>query len=112
MSALITPAVPPVKVNPTLMELPQYRRDLLQQQGLENPVEELTASLRSRPDLIPHEAVLGGRMGFRGDIHVLNERWVYADFEDGHIGGHALLSYAVRGDGRIVWTLIDSFLEE
>ena len=55
------------------------------------------------------EGVLGGTMGFytEENITVLNDRWVHARFEDGHIGGEMLLLYTFEDDGEIAWTLID-----
>ena len=72
--------------------------------GLADPVADLKADLARHPELIPIEPVLGGTMGFRDPerIWVLNARWVFADFEDGHIGGSMLLEYRVRS-GRITW---------
>ena len=84
------------------------RRDeieVLKGQGLTDPVREIKADLMRHPELIPIPAVLGGQMGFyrEDDIRILDEHWVYAEFEDGHIGGAALLAYRVK-DGHIRWT--------
>ncbi len=55
------------------------------------------------------EGVLGGTMGFytEENITVLNDRWVHAWFEDGHVGGEMLLLYTFEEDGSISWTLLD-----
>jgi hypothetical protein len=54
-------------------------------------------------ELIPFPAVMGGTMFFVPQrIVILNDRWAYAEFEDGHIGGSMLLEYDVD-DGRIRW---------
>ncbi len=73
-------------------------RDDLQSRG-ESLIYELTGL----------EGVLGGTLGFysREDIHVLNDRWVLAWFEDGHIGGELLLKYEIDGDRNVHWTLLD-----
>ncbi len=83
-----------------------------QDRGLENPVEDIRADLALRPDIIPHEGVLGGRMGFYFPerIYVLTDRWVLAYFEDGHRGGRLLLRYDVGESGRISWEVIRSYL--
>lgn len=79
----------------------------LRDRGLADPVADLKADLARHPELIPVKAVLGGTMGFYRPegIRILNDRWVCADFEDGHIGGSMLLEYRVEG-GRIRWRRI------
>lgn len=77
---------------------------LLKARGLANPVEDLRADLRRRTDLIPYEGVMGGRMQFvPSAIAVLSPEWVYARFEDGHVGGSCLLAFDVLPGGEIVW---------
>lgn len=83
----------------------------LQRLGLSEPVPQLRDDLAGQPELISHEPVLGGSMYFVPDgIHVLNDRWVLAIFEDGHIRGQALLRYEVA-HGNITWQMMDSYLE-
>jgi uncharacterized coiled-coil protein SlyX len=74
-------------------------------------ISYLKNDLKQRQDLIPYEGVLGGTMGFydENQIRILNHRWVYAHFEDGHIGGEILLKYNISEDGNIKWEVIDSF---
>ena len=76
----------------------------LKARGLAAPVDSLKADLARHPELIPYPGVLGGNMGFYSptDIHVLDGRWVFARFDDGHVGGDMLLEYTVK-DGRITW---------
>ena len=85
----------------------------LKEKGLADPVKDLRADLKRHPELIPHKGVLGGTMGFRfpDQIHVLSSQWVLAHFEDGHIGGQALLKFAVTDKGLISWKTVDSFLD-
>ena len=79
--------------------------------GLSNPAQRLAEDLAGQPELIPHEPVLGGQMYFVPEgIHVLNDRWVLAVFEDGHIRGQALFEYEVAY-GNITWQLVDSYLD-
>lgn len=93
----------------TLLE-PVERR-ALQRQGLERPEQQLLADLAERPELIPHAGVLGGSMHFvPEESRVLNRRWVWAVFEDGHVRGSMLLEYALE-DGRIDWTPLRSALD-
>lgn len=70
--------------------------------------------LARHPGLIPFGGVLGGRMGFYDTtrIVVLNDEWVFADFEDGHIGGHGIFQFDVRPGGRIVWKRVTAKLDK
>lgn len=77
---------------------------VLKSQGLRDPVREIREDLMRRPDLIPFEGVMGGRMQFvPNGIAVLSPQWVYARFEDGHVGGSCLLAYTVLPSGEISW---------
>jgi hypothetical protein len=84
----------------------------LKKMGLRDPVNDLRRDLHAHPELIPFEGVLGGTMGFVEDrIAVLSRQWVYAEFEDGHIGGSCLLSYEVKSGGGISWNVLSAVLE-
>lgn len=85
---------------------------LSQKLDTDTPLETLRNDLVSKPELIPFEAQLGGEMGFYETerIIVLNEKWVYAPFEDGHIGGYALLGYEIDEKGNIVWEIVEAVL--
>ncbi len=91
-----------------------YRKqeEELKKMGLHNPVEDLRDDLVTDPDLIKTSAVLGGKMGFyfRDGIHILNKRWVFAYFEDGHIAGAMLLRYIIDQQGNIEWEVIDEII--
>jgi heme exporter protein D len=82
-------------------------------QGLSKLEEALAVDLMQHRELIPFKGVMGGTMGFysKNDIHVLTSRWVMAFFEDGHIGGHMLLEYAVSPGGKIQWKVISAYLD-
>lgn len=79
--------------------------------SIQNPISYIRKDLMKRSDLIPLEGVLGGTTGFYDEnrIHVLNYKWVYAHFEDGHIGGEILLEYGISEDGKINWKVIASY---
>ncbi len=81
--------------------------------GWDNPEEKLIEDLIEKPELIPHEPVLGGTMGFynRDDIYLLNDQWVLASFEDGHIGGYILLEFEIGEEQEIDWQVLSSYLE-
>lgn len=82
--------------------------DRLRDRGLKEPIEDLAVDLQRHPELIPYPAVSGGRMGFydRDRIRVLNDSWVYATFDDGHVAGDAILGYDVAPGGRISWRVV------
>ena len=111
----------------TQMRLAQYLRDevprpaavgltnaqiqAMQRRGLARPDVQLRSDLAQQPELIRHEPVLGGSMYFVPEgIHILNDRWVLATFEDGHIRGQMLLEYEVV-HGNVVWQVIESYVE-
>lgn len=80
-------------------------------QGLDGPAEAIGIALLQRPDLIEHEPVPGGRFYFLEDsVRVLSGRYAYAEFEDGHVVGHALIRYEIDEDGGVSLALIDSYL--
>ncbi len=83
----------------------------LQRRGLNRPEDNLRQSLMQQPELIPHEPVLGGSMYFVPDgIFILNDRWVLANFEDGHLRGQTLLEYDVI-NAQPAWDVIDSYVQ-
>ena len=47
-------------------------------------------------------------MGFYDttSIFVLNDRWVYAEFEDGHVGGSGIFEFHVEPGGKIQWKVV------
>ena len=111
----------------TQMQLARYTRDevprpadigltnaqiqAMQRRGIARPELQLRRDLAAQPELIPHDPVLGGQMHFVPEgIHVLNDRWVLATFEDGHIRGRMLLEYDVL-QGNVMWQVIESHLE-
>lgn len=79
----------------------------LKKAGFTNPVEEIKKDLLERPDLIPADAVLGGKMFFYPDqICIINKNWVIAGFEDGHIMGMGLFEYRLK-NGTIEWKVLN-----
>jgi len=84
----------------------------LKREGLTDPVRQLREDLASHRELIPFEGVHGGTMGFYypGSIALLDAQWVFARFEDGHIGGSCLLEYEILPGGEIKWSVIKARL--
>lgn len=70
---------------------------------VEDPNAALKQSLMDRADL------LGGRFRIFSieDIRILNDRWAYATFEDGHFMQAGLFRYARTPDGGYRWTLVE-----
>lgn len=91
----------------------EYFIEEMKRKGLTNPVENIISDLQKHPELIPYEGTLGGTMGFyfKKEIWVLNNKWVFAYFEDGHTGGYLLLEYIVSDEGKISWERIASMMD-
>ncbi len=88
--------------------LDSYQVERLKKLGLKNPVEDLRNDLMGEDAMISGKGIHGGKMGFYMPqaIHVLNDRWVVAYFEDGHIAGALFLKYSIM-DGKISWEVLD-----
>jgi hypothetical protein len=82
-----------------------YEGDLLKEQGIEDPEDFIQHSLRERLDLIPIEAILGGSMIY-GKIQVISDKWILAEFEDGHIYGRAIYSYQLNKENELDFELL------
>lgn len=85
----------------------------LRKRGLQDPVAILIANLQEHRELIPFPGLEGSKMGFYDvdRIRVLSDSWVYAPFEDGHIGGEAILEYEVAPGGAISWRIVKARLD-
>ncbi|HEY9185044.1 MAG TPA: hypothetical protein VIM94_06950 [Salegentibacter sp.] len=70
-----------------------------------NPEEFISEALKSDPELIPEKGVLGGKMQFI-NTEILNERFIWAEFEDGHINGQAIYQYRLSKEGKPQFRLI------
>ena len=88
--------------------LSDYEFRQFEQRGIEDPVSFLRDRLQEQPELIPEEGVLGGTMNFydREAIHVLNDRWVLATYDDGHIMGEILLAYEIDEQHQVDWEVV------
>lgn len=96
---------------PAAVGLTNAQIQAMQRRGIARPELRLRDDLSQQPELIPHEPVHGGNMYFVPEgIHVLNDRWVLATFEDGHIRGQMLLEYEVV-HGNVMWQVVESYLE-
>ena len=79
--------------------------------GFKGGSEEIISDLVKHKELIPYKGVVGGIMNFYDDskIYVLTDQWVFASFNDGHIGGYMLLKYELS-NGKILWKVMNSYL--
>lgn len=74
---------------------------------------ELLSDLENNYELIPFEAILGGKMQYLpSESSVISSKWVLGYFEDGHIFGYSLLQYNIEDKNNIKWKVIDSYLME
>ncbi|SCZ10613.1 hypothetical protein [Alkaliphilus peptidifermentans] len=78
--------------------------------GFESSPIEIVEDLRSKPELIPFDGVLGGTMFFHEEVLILTHNWVFASFEDGHIGGYMILEYSFDEEKDIQWRIIEAEL--
>ena len=81
----------------------------LEQQGI-NDYKIIERDLLSKPELITIDGVLGGTMYFT-EAYLLNEKWIYATFEDGHIMGSALYAYEILSPEEIKWEVIEAITD-
>lgn len=91
--------------------LPEYVLDGLVKHGFKTPLA-LLEDLATHDELLPVEGVLGGSMKWWPEYSVvLNEKYVFGYFEDGHILGYALLKYSFDKDENLKWQVIDTFMD-
>ena len=86
---------------------PKYNGEKFLNMGIENPEKFIVESLVSKPELIPLKAVLGGTMRF-GNIQLLGEKWLIAEYDDGHVYGKSIYEYTIYEKGIIDFKLIVS----
>lgn len=75
--------------------------------GIKTPKKAIEDALREKPELIPLEAVLGGTMRF-GNIEILSDKWVIADYDDGHVTGKSIYRYQLTQNKTFAFELLDS----
>lgn len=91
--------------------LPDYVLEGLVNHGFKTPLA-LLEDLATHDELLPVEGVLGGSMKWWPEYSVvLNEKYVFGYFEDGHILGYALLKYSFDKDDTLKWQLIDTYMD-
>lgn len=85
---------------------PDFNGSHLTRQGITNPEKFVENALRKRADLIP-EGVLGGTMNFL-KIQLLGNRWVIADYSDGHIQGRSIYEYRMNEKKELAFKIMAS----
>ena len=97
---------------PNTIDLYDFYIKKFKEKGLLNPVKDIISDLKKHRTLIPYNGVLGGTMNFyERDTWILNHKWAFAYFEDGHVMGYLLLEYNISNDGKIEWKRIASMLD-
>ncbi|OJV64607.1 MAG: hypothetical protein BGO41_13465 [Clostridiales bacterium 38-18] len=75
-------------------------------------IQQFLNTLTDHPELIPTEGILGGTMRWYPEMSiVLDDKFVYAYFEDGHISGHAILQYKLLGNSEVEWQTSQTFMD-
>jgi hypothetical protein len=86
---------------------PENEGAVFPEKGIKNPKKAIEDALRGKPELIPMEAVLGGTMRF-GNIEILSDKWVIADYDDGHVTGKSIYRYQLTNNKTFTFELLDS----
>lgn len=73
--------------------------------SLEKPEVYIVEALERNSQLIPEKSVLGGTMRFVNS-EILNERFIWAAYEDGHVAGEAIFQYKLNQADSIDFKLI------
>ena len=90
---------------------PDYVLSALVDHGFASP-SALLETLKEHHDLIKIDGVLGGTMRWWPENSVLiNEKYVFGYFEDGHIMGYALLAYSFGDDRVPKWEVINTYMQ-
>ncbi len=91
--------------------LPDYVLENLSKHGFKTPLA-LLENLKTHDELLLVEGVLGGNMKWWPELSiVLNEKYVFGYFEDGHILGYALLKYSFDSDDNLKWQLMHTYMD-
>lgn len=90
---------------------PENEGAVFSEKGIKNPKKAIEDALRGKPELIPMEAVLGGTMRF-GNIEILSDKWVIADYDDGHVTGKSIYRYQLTNNKTFTFELLDSKAQE
>lgn len=84
---------------------PETDAKRLMESGVEDPKAYIKNALLEKPDLIPMDAVLGGTMRYN-NMQLLGDKWLIADFEDGHVYGKAIMEYTIGKNDEVDFKII------
>jgi hypothetical protein len=73
--------------------------------AIKNPETFIVESLKRNPQLIPEKSVLGGTMRFT-ETEILNDSFIWAGYEDGHVAGEAIFQYKLNEADSIDFKLV------
>ena len=79
--------------------------------GIKDPEKFIENSLREKPGLIPLKPTLGGKMMFE-NIELLADKWLIADYSDGHVSGRTIYSYKLNGNKKLEFKALNSIAPE
>lgn len=96
-----------------MLGLPESETLALRERGLKDPPVDIVCDLIENKGFILPKEYMGREIGFRfrNSVQILTSRWILADFDDGRLKGKVLLEFNIGDNGRIVWRIIDSYLE-
>jgi hypothetical protein len=79
--------------------------------GIENPEKFIENSLREKPELIPLKPTFDGTMMFE-NIQLLADKWLIADYTDGHVSGGTIYSYKLNRNKNLEFKALNSIAPE
>ncbi|OOV16111.1 hypothetical protein [Flavobacterium sp. LM4] len=79
--------------------------------GIKNPEKFIENSLREKPELIPLKSTLGGKIMFE-NIQLLTDKWLIADYSDGHVSGRTIYSYKIDENKKVEFKVLNSLAPE
>jgi hypothetical protein len=89
----------------------EYEGIDLVNKGIKNPEKYIKNSLQEKLELIPLNPVLGGKMFFE-NIQILGDKWLIAEYSDGHISGRTIYSYKLNKNNTLEFKSLHSTIQE
>ena len=90
---------------------PDYVLNELTEHGYTSP-QALLDTLTEHHELIQIEGILGGTMRWWPEASILiNDKYAFGNFEDGHIYGYSLLEYTFDDNDVPVWKIISTYMQ-
>lgn len=86
---------------------PEYDNAEFKKKGIADPEKFIVDELEKKTELIPLQPALGGNMSF-GKINLLGNKFLIAEYGDGHVQGKSIYSYKLNDSGNLEFKLIGS----